>query len=73
MPIRINYITHGFVDWKHFKQLYLDLLKWRQNDFDNTFISIYYSIEHIELNILTDMGRIMIPIIHEISSIEELN
>lgn len=72
MPIKINYVTYGFVHWDNFKRMYIDLLIWRSQEFSRTFISICYSIEHVELNILTDMGRIMIPIFHNISSLDDL-
>lgn len=41
MYVKINYITFGFVKWENFKELYLDLLKWRKTD-----ISVCYYIEH---------------------------
>ena len=53
------------------KELYNIILHWK--NLTNPFLSVYFSIEHQELNILSDMGRLMVPIIHGISSLKELN
>ena len=74
--VKVNFLTIGFVeDGATFKEFYNDLLKWRrdnaffgknmksfQQDADQLFVSIYYSVENGEINISTDSGRIMIPI-----------
>ena len=74
--VKINFLTIGFVeDGATFKEFYNDLLKWRrehafvgknhksfQQDADQLFVSIYYSVENGEINISTDSGRIMVPI-----------
>ena len=43
-PVKINYITYGFVEWDNMKELYNIILHWR--NLTNPFLSVYFSIEH---------------------------
>lgn len=45
-PVKINYITYGFVESKNLFKLYYQILDWKCSSMDRIFISVYYSIEH---------------------------
>lgn len=63
MSVKINHQIKGFVKWgKYWKDFYLDMMEWRRKNYEYKYISIYYNIENNEVNIMTDAGRIMMPI-----------